>query len=261
MRDAKLSAPAVIFGMVLILVGTATIAVAQDINVGFIVGGKDAAVNEPEVFKNLGIDVTIIEKGDYNLDKFMQFDVIGAGVEAYDFNADLKANFQVVNEYVENGGYFVTLDFQQDGSWNKDFLPHPLTLLDPDLEDNVGVELADHDIFKKPNKITEDHFGAGVWGNGDFMADGPQQAPAPWKALVTDKQNKWALVVGAEAGKGYVVMNSLQILQSIARVGRDEVIEVLENFLFWRGSLKEILAVDPAGKTTTTWGALKASRF
>ena len=41
--------------------------------------------------------------------------------------------------------------------------------------------------------------------NADFMADGPQKAPAPWIPLVTDKQNKWPMVVGAEAGKGYVI--------------------------------------------------------
>ena len=62
---------------------------------------------------------------------------------------------------MEAGGYLVTVDFQQDSTWKKDFLPHPLVLLDPDLDDNVGVTLADHDIFKKPNKLTDKHFGGG----------------------------------------------------------------------------------------------------
>ncbi|NIW10730.1 MAG: hypothetical protein GWN33_09270, partial [Gammaproteobacteria bacterium] len=52
---------------------------------------------------------------------------------------------------------------------------------------------------------------------------------------VTDRQNNWPLVVGAPAGKGYVVFNSLQILQSLGRLGNKEVAEVLQNFLFWRG--------------------------
>ena len=55
-----------------------------------------------------------------------------------------------IETYIENGGYLVTVDFQQDSTWNSDFLPHPITLFDPDLEDDVGVVLADHDIFKKP---------------------------------------------------------------------------------------------------------------
>ena len=55
----------------------------------------------------------------------------------------------------------VTVDFQQDSTWKKDFLLHPLVLIDPDLEDNVGVTLAGHDIFKKTNKLTDKHFGGG----------------------------------------------------------------------------------------------------
>jgi hypothetical protein len=251
----------VIAALISMLVGNSSVDAAQEVKVGLIVGGKDAAVNEPEVLKKAGVEFDVIGKADYNLDKLMQFDVIGVGVEGYDFNADLKANFKVVNDYVENGGYLVTLDFQQDSTWNKDYLPHSLALMDPDLEDNVGVKLADHDIFKKPNKITDAHFGAGIWGAGDFMADGPHEAPAPWVPLVTDKQNNWPMIVGAEAGKGYVVLNSLQILQSIQRTGKKEVIEVLENFLFWRGSLAEILAVHPAGKIAVTWAEVKRSRF
>ncbi|MAG84028.1 hypothetical protein CMK10_07705 [Candidatus Poribacteria bacterium] len=69
--------------------------------------------------------------------------------------------------------------------------------------------------------------------NADFMADGPQKALAPWIPLVTDKQNKWPIVAGAEAGKGYVILNSLQTIQALERTGKQELSEVLHNFLFW----------------------------
>jgi len=51
-----------------------------------------------------------------------------------------------------------------------------------------------------------------VWGNADFMADGPPEAPAPCIPFVTDKQHKWPMVVGAEAEKGYVILNLLQTI-------------------------------------------------
>jgi len=85
------------------------------------------------------------------------------------------------------------------------------------------------------------------------MADGPQKAPAPWIPLVTDKQNKWPMVVGAEAGKGYVILNSLQTIQALGRTGKQELSEVLHNFLFWRGQL----AVKGKWKLATKWGKLK----
>ena len=229
--------------------GTESAFAAQEVKVGFISGrGSDVALEEL-AFEVAGIEYEMIEKDDYTLNRLLEFDVIGVGVTAYDTNADLKANFELLKEYVEKGGYLVTLDFQQDSSWNQNYLPYPITLLDPDLEDDVGVVLADHDIFKIPNEITEGHFGPGIWGAGDFMADGPHAAGPPWEALVTDKQNQWPLVVGAPAGKGYVVFNSLQILQSVGNLGNNEVVEVLQNFLFWRGPLgSRVKAYGPSPK-------------
>ena len=75
-------------------------------------------------------------------------------------------------------------------------------------------------------------------GNVDFMADGPQKAPASWIPLVMDKQNKWSMVVGTEAGEGYVILNSLQTIQALGRTGKQELSEVLHNFLFWRNQLQ-----------------------
>ncbi len=221
--------------VITMFVGTESAFTAQELKVGFIPGRGADATLEDQAFELAQIEFERIETSDYNLNRLLEFDVIGIGVTAYDGNEDLKANFNVLKGYVENGGYLVTLDFQQDSSWNQNFLPHPIALLDPDLDDDVGVVLADHDIFNIPNEITEEHFGAGIWGAGDFMADGPQEVEPPWEPLVTDTQNNWPLVVGAPAGKGYVVFSSLQILQSLGNLGNNEVVEVLQNFLFWRG--------------------------
>jgi hypothetical protein len=225
---------------------------AQELNVGFIEGrGVDAEV-EQQAFETAEVEYEVIGETDYQLSHLMEFDVIAVGVVAYDQNEGLTANYKVVKEYVEKGGYLVTIDFQQDSTWDADFLPHPLKLFDDDL-DGVQVILADHDIFKIPNEITEEHFDIALWVAGDFMADAPHEVKPPWEPLVTDKGNKWPLVAGAEAGRGYVVFNSLQILQALGRTGNKEVAEVLQNFLFWRGPM----AVRAKGKITTTWAKLK----
>ncbi len=232
--DKQFSIIAIVLAITM-FVGTESAFTAQELKVGFIPGGGTDATGEDQAFEQAEIGFERIEKDDYNLNRLLEFDVIGVGVVAYDQNEDLMANFQLLKEYVENGGYLVTLDFQQDSSWNQNYLPHPIALLDPDLDDDVGVILADHEIFNTPNEITEEHFGAGIWGADDFMADGPQEAGQPWEPLVTDRQNNWPIVVGAPAGKGYIVFSSLQILQSLGNLGNNEVAEVLQNFLFWRG--------------------------
>ena len=238
--------------VILASIAVLPVGAAQELKVGYIQGGGDGPALHQQAFDNAEIEFDYIKS--YKIDRLLEFDVIAVGEQAYHTNDDLKANFKVVNDYVEQGGYLVTIDFQQDSTWNKNFLPHPLVLLDPDLGDDVGVILADHDIFKTPNALTEDHFGAGVWGGGgDFMADGPQEVDPPWIPLVTDKLNKWPMVVGAEAGKGYIVFNSLQVIQALANTGNQELVEVMENFLFWRGPL----SVDAQSKLATTWGMLK----
>ena len=116
---------------------------AQELKVGFIQGrGNDAQVEE-KAFKNAKIEFEVIDKGDYKIDKLLTYDVIAVGVVAYDKNEPLKENFKLVNQYVEAGGYLVTVDFQQDATWKKEFLPHPLQLLDPDLDDNVKDALGE----------------------------------------------------------------------------------------------------------------------
>ena len=42
---------------------------AQELKVGLIIGGKDAAVNEPDTLKKAGIEFDVIGKNDYKLEK------------------------------------------------------------------------------------------------------------------------------------------------------------------------------------------------
>jgi len=154
----------------------------QELKVGYIEGRSDDADVAVQAFETATIEYEVIGKDDYNLVRLFSFDVIGVGVDAYGQNDALKNNFKVVNEYVKSGGYLVTIDFQQDSTWQKNFLPYSLTLFDDDLEEDAGVEIIDHPIWNTPNKITEEHFIG--WGGGDFMSDGPHEAKSPWKPLL-----------------------------------------------------------------------------
>ncbi|MBM3241527.1 hypothetical protein FJZ31_35040 [Candidatus Poribacteria bacterium] len=224
---------------------------AQELAVGFIEGrGTDAAV-EQQAFETAEVEYEVIGESDYKLAHLMEFDVIAVGVVAYDQNEGLKANFRVIKEYIQKGGYLVTVDFQQDSTWDANFLPYPLKLFDDDLEEGTGIKIIDAPIWHKPNEINDKHFIG--WGAGDFMADGPHEAKKPWQPLLLAGGDNWPIVVGAGAGLGYVVFSSLQILQALGRTGNEVVAEVLQNFLFWHGPL----AVKAEGKMATTWAKLK----
>ena len=229
---------------------------SQDLNIGFITGRGDDALVEEAAWELVGIEKTNLGAGDFGAANLSTYDVIAIGVVAFDQNQDLKDNFEALKEYVEAGGYLLTIDFQQDNSWDNNYLPHSLTLFDDDLDIGAGAEIQDHPIWHSPNTITADHFGAAVWPAGDFMADGPQDAPGAWEPLLTAGGSNWPVIVGAEAGSGYVVFNSIQVLQALGRGGVDEVREVMENFILWRGARD----VEARGKLATAWGAVKNAR-
>jgi len=221
----------------------------EQLRVGFIEGRGDDAAIQVQAMQTAGVEYEVIGAADYNLSRLRNFDVIGVGVVAYDQNEDLMANYKVVKDYINSGGYLVTLDFQQDSTWDNDFLPYPLALFDDDLEEAAGAEIVDHPIWHFPNEITLEHFIG--WGAGDFTADGPHEADPPWQPLLIS--GGWTVVLGANAGAGYVVFNSLQILQALGRTGNEKIIEVMHNMLFWRGPL----AVEARDKLATTWGNIR----
>ncbi|MBN2591197.1 MAG: hypothetical protein JXA96_15125, partial [Sedimentisphaerales bacterium] len=211
----------------------------QELRVGFIPGSGDDAGDEADAFAAAEIEYEEIGTGDYTLSNLSQFDVIGIDVVAYDGNPDLKSNYKVVNDYVKNGGYLVTLDYQQDSSWNENYLPYPLSLFDDDITNSREVTLAEHPLFEFPNEITaEKHFATDLWGLNLYFADGAHEVDSPWEVLVTDVTEGWPLVVGAPYGRGYVVFSALRTLQSLTNdTESQEIIEFLQNLLFWRQNL------------------------
>ena len=238
------------FSVLSVLLATGPAFAAQELKVGFIEGRAVDMAVEKQAFNNAGVEYEVLKAEDYNLGRLLEFDVIGVGITAYDQNEGLKANFKVIKEYVESGGYLVILDFQQDSTWNEDFLPHPVALFDDDVDEGAGVEIIDHPMWNTPNEITEDHFVG--WGAGDFMSDGPHEADPPWEPLLIS--NNWSIIIGAKAGNGYVVLNSLQTLCAAGSTGNNMIVEVLQNMLFWHGPL----TIDAEGSLPITWGRIKA---
>lgn len=202
----------------------------QKCKVGYIMGDMEKEHISTKALRIAGIQYEVIGGDDYSLERLSEYGVIGIGACAYEKNEDLRANVKLVNDYVMNGGYLVTLDYQEDATWESDFLPYPLRLFDDDLNDEKGVELMEHPIWKTPHKITEEHFIG--WGENNFASDSPHEIDPPWMPLLIS--NGWPIVTGAKVGDGYIAFSSLQTLKAIENTGDDSIIEVLQNILFWR---------------------------
>jgi len=73
-------------------------------NVGYIVGAGDEV---PEALRQLGCEVTSLSAEDLAHGDLSKFDAIVTGVRAFNTRADLRANYQRLFKFTENGGTLI----------------------------------------------------------------------------------------------------------------------------------------------------------
>lgn len=147
--------------------------------IGYIMGAGDEV---PEALRQLGVDVTLLSDEDLASATLARFDAIVTGVRAFNTRAALRANFQRLLDYTNNGGtlveqYNVLEGFP--GRDNRETLsrlgPFPMQL----GRDRVTVEEApmqfsdrNHPLLRTPNQIGDADFAGWVQERGlYFMKD------------------------------------------------------------------------------------------
>ncbi len=139
-------------------------------NIGYIMGSGDEV---PQVLKNLGYDVTLLEDAQLDNGSLDRFDAIIAGIRAYNTRERLKYVQPQLLEYVKNGGTLIVQYNVAFGLLTDNLGPYPLTL----GQDRVSVEEApvtflkpDHQLLNYPNKITRHDFDNWVQERGLYFA-------------------------------------------------------------------------------------------
>jgi LmbE family N-acetylglucosaminyl deacetylase len=122
--------------------------------VGYIMGAGDEM---PEALRQLGLDVTLLGRTDLEQGDLSRFDVIVAGVRAYNVRSDVLANQPRLLAYVRNGGTYVVQYQVGDASLNVG--PYPIAI-PPGSKYRVTVEEApvafphpDSPLLQVPNHI------------------------------------------------------------------------------------------------------------
>jgi hypothetical protein len=73
-------------------------------NIGYVMGAGDEV---PEALRQMGTEVTLLTKDDLTRGDLSRFDAIVTGVRAWNVRADLRANYQRLFRYVEDGGTLI----------------------------------------------------------------------------------------------------------------------------------------------------------
>jgi LmbE family N-acetylglucosaminyl deacetylase len=145
--------------------------------VGYVMGAGDEV---PAALEQIGIDVTMLSATDLSRGDLSRFDAIVAGVRAFNTREDLRANYNRVFDYVQNGGTFVVQYNVLEGGFmggNPKLLehvgPYPITL----SRDRVTVEETPvsfpnpaSPLLHQPNEITARDFEGWVQERGLYFA-------------------------------------------------------------------------------------------
>lgn len=186
--------------------------------VGYIMGAGD------KVFENLldlGYDIELIPTSALNAQNLKRFKTIITGIRAYNVLEDLKANQELLFDFVRQGGNLI-LQYNTANRWGAQFeklAPYPMKLSYNRITDEYApVKLLNtkHRVMNYPNKITVQDFDGWVQERGLYF-------PETWSNNFTpllefqDKgeQPLQGSLLVAPLGKGNYIYTSLSLFRQL----------------------------------------------
>jgi LmbE family N-acetylglucosaminyl deacetylase len=145
--------------------------------VGYIAGAGD---EEPDAIRHMGAEVTLLSPDDLLKSDLSRFDAIVTGVRAWNTRPDLRANYQRLFDYAQNGGTLVVQYNVLEGGFLggdptalEHVGPYPITT----SRDRVTVEESpvtfpnpQNSLLHAPNPITQKDFEGWVQERGLYFA-------------------------------------------------------------------------------------------
>ena len=152
------------------VVQVAPVDLPDDLRVGYIMGTGDQV---PLVLEQMGLQVRLLTGQDLATADLDAFDLIIAGIRAYEVREDLIAVNQRLLDYVEAGGVYIVQ--YNKYAFNLDqYGPYPFQINRPHdrvTREDAPVEILvpDHPVFNRPNRITDADFEGWVQERGLYF--------------------------------------------------------------------------------------------
>ena len=142
----------------------------DDLTVGYIMGTGDEV---PVTLEQMGIRVQLLTKEDLATADLAAFDLIIAGIRAYEVRPDLIAVNRRLLDYVEAGGVYI-VQYNKYAFNRNQYGPYPFQIHRPHdrvtREDApVDILVPDHPVFNRPNRITDADFEGWVQERGLYF--------------------------------------------------------------------------------------------
>ncbi len=186
--------------------------------IGYIQGAGDKI---PEALQQMGYQVIFLEEKDMTLDHLKLYNALITGVRAYNVQKWLSSAYDVLMEYVKNGGNLL-IQYNTSGFGeleNAKLGPYPFIISRnrvTDEESKIDFLVPADPVLNLPNKITQKDFEGWVQERGIYFADKP--APGFREVLGMsdpgEAQQKGSLIV-ADYGKGRFIYTGLAFFRQL----------------------------------------------
>ena len=184
--------------------------------IGYLAGAGDMI---PELLKQLGYNVSVINEDQINNGDLSKFDAIISGIRAYNVNPRLKFIQNKLMEYVKNGGTYLVQYNVNNPLVLSEIGPFPFKISRNRVAEEdavVSILKPDHPVLNYPNKITGKDFDGWIQERGlYFLTDlDPKYDRILGMNDKDEKSNDGSLVV-ADYGKGRFVYTSLVFFRQL----------------------------------------------
>ena len=184
-------------------------------NIGYIVGAGDKV---PQALEQMGYNVTLLGENNITAANLAPFDAVIAGVRAYNLHEWLVAKYDILMNYIKQGGNYIVQYNQLDLVTNT-IGPYPFTIGRTRVTDeNAEVHFLQpqSSVLNYPNKITAKDFEGWVQERSTYHAqdfDSHYTAPLGMHDAGEGESNGSLIV--APYGKGNFVYDGLVFFREL----------------------------------------------
>jgi hypothetical protein len=138
---------------------------------GYIMGSGD---DIPEILKDMGYDVTLLDDEMFTAETLVGFDIVVAGIRAYNTRERIKFAQPFLMDFVKKGGTYIVQYNVNTGLQLNEIGPYPFRvgrdrIVEEDAELRFLAPL--HKLMNRPNAITKNDFEGWVQERGLYFTE------------------------------------------------------------------------------------------